>query len=191
MAEKLPEGLEEQVESTIIDPIARLRESFPSLQKWTPPNWQRRWYPGALARIIPSSPRLRRPVSPVMASLEVCHYQWVTFERWLWTGYYADPESDCQSFHICAEDGQGGLNKYLTLHHNGILILIGGLLDLRDCILLEQDISAFTKVQLPLSKRDPFSTAILYLRLVVQRRLLTGKPFHTISNSFHLIIESW
>ena len=26
-AEKLPEGLEEQVESTIIDPIARLRES--------------------------------------------------------------------------------------------------------------------------------------------------------------------
>ena len=31
MAEKLPEGLEEQVESTIIDPIARLRESLPSL----------------------------------------------------------------------------------------------------------------------------------------------------------------
>ena len=31
MAEKLPEGLEEQVESTIIDPIARLRESFPYL----------------------------------------------------------------------------------------------------------------------------------------------------------------
>ena len=31
MAEMLPEGLEEQVESTIIDPIARLRESFPSL----------------------------------------------------------------------------------------------------------------------------------------------------------------
>ena len=37
-----------------------------------------------------------------------------TFARWLnWSGpgYYADPEADCQSFHICAEDGQGGLNK--------------------------------------------------------------------------------
>ena len=35
MAEKLPEGLEEQVESTIIDPIARLREffKFPHLKK--------------------------------------------------------------------------------------------------------------------------------------------------------------
>ena len=75
-AEKLPEGLEEQVESTIIDPIARLRESsfkfFSSQKVNQKPNWlQRRWYPGALARIIPSTHPLQKPVFPAMASLEV------------------------------------------------------------------------------------------------------------------------
>ena len=37
-AEKLPEGLEEQVESTIIDPIARLRESFEFSRLKSEPN---------------------------------------------------------------------------------------------------------------------------------------------------------
>ena len=84
------------------------------------------------------------------------------------SGYYADPESECQSFHICAEDGQGGLSKYLKPETLKFL----------DCHLfyftVKFEFSA--KVQLPLPQRDPFRAAILYLRLVVQRRLLTGKP---------------
>jgi syndecan 1 len=34
-------------------------------------------------------------------------------------GYYADPEADCQVFHICTADGQGGLAKYSFLCPNG------------------------------------------------------------------------
>merc|ERR1712226_1397056 len=34
-------------------------------------------------------------------------------------GYYADPEADCQAFHICTADGQGGLAKYSFLCPNG------------------------------------------------------------------------
>ena len=34
-------------------------------------------------------------------------------------GYYGDPEADCQSFHICANDGIGGLLKYTFLCPNG------------------------------------------------------------------------
>jgi hypothetical protein len=36
-------------------------------------------------------------------------------------GYYADPESDCQAFHICANDGNSGLLKYSFLCPNGTL----------------------------------------------------------------------
>merc|ERR1711962_441245 len=36
-------------------------------------------------------------------------------------GYYADPEADCQPFHICANDGEGGLTKYSFLCPNGTL----------------------------------------------------------------------
>jgi len=36
-------------------------------------------------------------------------------------GYYADPEAECQSFHICANDGIGGLLKYSFLCPNGTL----------------------------------------------------------------------
>ena len=36
-------------------------------------------------------------------------------------GYYADPEASCQSFHICANDGTGGLVKYSFLCPNGTL----------------------------------------------------------------------
>jgi len=34
-------------------------------------------------------------------------------------GYYADPEAECQVFHICTADGQGGLAKYSFLCPNG------------------------------------------------------------------------
>merc|ERR1740137_478915 len=36
-------------------------------------------------------------------------------------GYYADPEAECQAFHICAGDGAGGLAKYSFLCPNGTL----------------------------------------------------------------------
>ena len=36
-------------------------------------------------------------------------------------GYYADPEADCQPFHICTADGKGGLSKYSFLCPNGTL----------------------------------------------------------------------
>merc|ERR1719474_870056 len=36
-------------------------------------------------------------------------------------GYYADPEAECQAFHICANDGTGGLTKYGFLCPNGTL----------------------------------------------------------------------
>ena len=35
------------------------------------------------------------------------------------TGYYADPAAECQAFHICTADGQGGLSKYSFLCPNG------------------------------------------------------------------------
>ena len=36
-------------------------------------------------------------------------------------GYYADPEEECQAFHICTADGAGGLAKYSFLCPNGTL----------------------------------------------------------------------
>jgi len=36
-------------------------------------------------------------------------------------GYYADPEAECQVFHICTSDGQGGLAKYSFLCPNGTI----------------------------------------------------------------------
>jgi len=36
-------------------------------------------------------------------------------------GYYADPEAECQAFHICGNDGNGGLTKYSFLCPNGTL----------------------------------------------------------------------
>lgn len=36
-------------------------------------------------------------------------------------GYYADPEAECQVFHICTGDGQGGLAKYSFLCPNGTI----------------------------------------------------------------------
>merc|ERR1719216_396139 len=37
-------------------------------------------------------------------------------------GYYADPEAECQAFHICTADGAGGLAKYSFLCPNGTLL---------------------------------------------------------------------
>ena len=34
-------------------------------------------------------------------------------------GYYADPEAECQVFHICTADGAGGLTQYSFLCPNG------------------------------------------------------------------------
>jgi len=36
-------------------------------------------------------------------------------------GYYADPETECQAFHICSGNGQGGLTKYSFLCPNGTM----------------------------------------------------------------------
>merc|ERR1712173_349832 len=36
-------------------------------------------------------------------------------------GYYADPEAECQAFHICTADGAGGLSKYSFLCPNGTI----------------------------------------------------------------------
>merc|ERR1712128_251959 len=36
-------------------------------------------------------------------------------------GYYADPEAECQVFHICTADGAGSLAKYSFLCPNGTL----------------------------------------------------------------------
>ena len=42
-----------------------------------------------------------------------------TCEGHLDYGFYADPETDCQSFHGCIPDGQGGLDKQTFLCPNG------------------------------------------------------------------------
>merc|ERR1712106_67009 len=36
-------------------------------------------------------------------------------------GYYADPNAECQAFHICANDGAGGLTTYSVLCPNGTI----------------------------------------------------------------------
>ena len=36
-------------------------------------------------------------------------------------GYYADPDTECQAFHVCTADGQGGLAKYSFLCPNGTI----------------------------------------------------------------------
>jgi len=36
-------------------------------------------------------------------------------------GYYADPEADCQAFHVCTSDGLGSLAKYTFLCPNGTI----------------------------------------------------------------------
>jgi Chitin binding Peritrophin-A domain len=37
------------------------------------------------------------------------------------SGYYADPEAQCQVFHVCAEDGDGPRSKWSFLCPNGTI----------------------------------------------------------------------
>ena len=54
-----------------------------------------------------------------MVSIYPFAYQITNFNQIL--GYYADPEAQCQVFHICTADGQGGLAKYSFLCPNGTI----------------------------------------------------------------------
>ena len=36
-------------------------------------------------------------------------------------GYYADPDTECQAFHVCTADGNGGLLKSSFLCPNGTI----------------------------------------------------------------------
>ena len=36
-------------------------------------------------------------------------------------GYYADPQTDCQAFHVCVDQGKGRLDKVSFLCPNGTL----------------------------------------------------------------------
>jgi len=68
-----------------------------------------------LAQTIPGTPGEDYPIfSEVPATSFLCDGQ-------VDGGYYADPESDCQAFHICSNNGNGGLTKYSFLCPNGTL----------------------------------------------------------------------
>ena len=41
------------------------------------------------------------------------------------SGYYADPDTECQAFHVCTTDGLGGLAKYSFLCPNGTIFKQG------------------------------------------------------------------
>jgi len=69
----------------------------------------------ALAANIPGVPGEDYPIySEVPESGFVCDGQ-------VDGGYYADPEAECQVFHICTSDGKGGLGKYSFLCPNGTI----------------------------------------------------------------------
>merc|ERR1712141_701703 len=68
----------------------------------------------ALAEVIPGQPGEDYPIFALAPDTSfLCDGQV--------QGYYADPEADCQSFHICANLGDGGLTKYSLLCPNGTL----------------------------------------------------------------------
>ncbi|XP_040580986.1 uncharacterized protein [Lepeophtheirus salmonis] len=69
----------------------------------------------ALADAIPGVPGEDYPIySEVPETSFVCDGQ-------IEGGYYADPEAQCQAFHICGADASGGLAKYSFLCPNGTL----------------------------------------------------------------------
>ncbi|CAB4059515.1 unnamed protein product [Lepeophtheirus salmonis] len=69
----------------------------------------------ALADAIPGVPGEDYPIySEVPETSFVCDGQ-------IEGGYYADPEAECQAFHICSADASGGLAKYSFLCPNGTL----------------------------------------------------------------------
>jgi len=67
-----------------------------------------------LAEAIPGQPGVDYPVYSVPPETSFSCDGYIE-------GYYADPEAECQSFHICANDGIGGLLKYSFLCPNGTL----------------------------------------------------------------------
>merc|ERR1712123_278445 len=71
--------------------------------------------PGSLEEAIPGTPGEDYPIfSEVPETSFLCDGQ-------ADGGYYADPEAECQAFHICANDGNGGLTKYSFLCPNGTI----------------------------------------------------------------------
>ena len=56
-----------------------------------------------------------------LCRLSVCQRRLVWSSVLICSGYYADPEAECQAFHICTADGAGGLAKYSFLCPNGTL----------------------------------------------------------------------
>ena len=84
---------------------------------------QRNLFRGQQALITQYSPNLQTPVSSARATSKVftthfpipAHILQFPFCE----GYYADPEAQCQAFHICGDDGRGGLAKYSFLCPNG------------------------------------------------------------------------
>merc|ERR1712018_1028072 len=69
----------------------------------------------ALAEVIPGEPGEDYPIFAFPPDTSfVCDGQPAP-------GYYSDPEADCQSFHICANLGDGGLTKYSLLCPNGTM----------------------------------------------------------------------
>jgi len=70
---------------------------------------------GDLSESVPGSPGQDYPIySEVPETSFVCEGQ-------VDGGYYADPEAECQSFHICVNDGHNGLSKFSFLCPNGTL----------------------------------------------------------------------
>ena len=69
----------------------------------------------ALARNVPGVPGDDYPIfAEVPESAFTC-------DNKLDGGFYADPEANCQSFHICTTDGHSGLTKYSFLCPNGTI----------------------------------------------------------------------
>ena len=70
---------------------------------------------GALEETVPGIPGDDYPIfSDVPETSFLCDGQ-------VDGGYYADPEAECQAFHICSNDGNEGLTKYSFLCPNGTL----------------------------------------------------------------------
>merc|ERR1712106_188956 len=70
---------------------------------------------GSLEEAIPGIPGEDYPIfAEVPESSFVCDGQ-------VDGGYYADPEAECQAFHICSSDGNGGLTKSSFLCPNGTI----------------------------------------------------------------------
>ena len=50
-----------------------------------------------------------------------CSNAFLRFLFWIYVGYYADPEAQCQAFHICSAGLEGALAKYTFLCPNGTI----------------------------------------------------------------------